>query len=943
MKQNIQFRIVIVAVAVLASLWALIPTFRTIGMTIEEKQKFAQEDPNTANKAIKLGLDLQGGTHLVLEVDKSGLEADAAKDAADRGLEVIRNRIDQFGVSEPEIRKQGDSRLLVQLAGVAPEQAKGLLSSTAQLEFKIVQTEAKIKSVLQRIDATLGKKTAGKAGKADSAHKDSSLVAKDSTLKDSASQAALARHADSVAKAQEAARVARELFAGDDQATDTVAAKDTTGAKDTVATKSAQKPVFDRYADRPLTSFLLPFGSGIAVLEDSTEMVKAILARADVQEVLRLEDAELLWARRTQDVQLSSGKSAKLRELYVLKRRAEMKGDYVANAMPTFEQQGGNRAAVSLTLKDKGPREFARITGGNIGRQMAIILDGAVFSAPTIQVRIPNGQASITGLADINEAKQLAIVLRAGAMPAPMHIVEERSVGPALGAENIRQGMVATLAGILAVFLFMFWQYRACGGIANAALMLNALLTLAILAIFHATLTLPGIAGIVLTIGMAVDSNVLIYERIREEIRNGRTIRAAVDAGYKRAFSAIIDSHITTVLTAYALFLLGTGPIRGFGLTLTIGVLVSLFTALTCTRIVFDVWLSRKDRTTIAIGTSIRYFEEAKLNIIGNTRKIGYVSVALGLVILGFILFPKASRTAFNWGIDFSGGVMMTVKADGGVAVSKNAVNEITETLEKDGGLHGIQVRTLSDVAGHTFSVTVKTDSLSGTKAQEFTKATSETVQRVLTAKGSKVEILSVDTVGPKIGKELKRDAILAAIASEFIIMFYIWFRFGKNGLGFGIASVVTLSHDVMLTLGLLIVTGFEVDMTVIAAVLTLIGYSLIDSIVIFDRIRENATKYRKEDFEILVNNSINETLSRTMMTSVTTGLVTLMLAIFGGPTLQNFAIILTFGIVVGTYSSLAISAPAVVLWVKRRGMQGIEGPKVMPRAEMRVGQAPTN
>lgn len=938
MKQNIQFRIVIVAVAVVLSLWALIPTFRTIGMTLEEKQKFAQENPNTANKAIKLGLDLQGGTHLVLEVDKTGLDPDVAKDAADRGLEVIRNRIDQFGVSEPEIRKQGDSRLLVQLAGVAPEQAKGLLSSTAQLEFKIVQTEAKIQTVLQRIDATLGKKSANKtAAKSDSAKRDSSLAVKDSSASDSAKTAEInPAKADSVAKAQaEAARVARELFSGETE----TEAMDTTAADG----KAKKEAGFNRYSDRPLTSFLVPFGNGIAVLEDSVEIVKTILAKSEVQEVLRMEDADLLWARRTVDVKLSNGTAAKLRELYVLKRRAEMKGDYVANAMPTFESEGGNRAAVSLTLKDKGPREFARITGGNIGRQMAIILDGAVFSAPTIQVRIPNGQASITGLADINEAKQLAIVLRAGAMPAPMHIVEERSVGPALGAENIRQGMLATIAGVLAVFLFMFWQYRACGGIANAALILNALFTLAILAVFHATLTLPGIAGIVLTIGMAVDSNVLIYERIREEIRGGRTIRAAVDAGYKRAFSAIIDSHLTTVLTAYALFLLGTGPIRGFGLTLTIGVIVSLFTALTCTRIVFDVWLSRKDRTTIAIGTSIRYFEEAKLNIIGNTRKIGIASAVIGLVILGFILVPKANRTAFNWGIDFSGGVMMTVKADGGVAGAKNAVNQITETLEKEGGLKGVQVRTLSDVSGHTFSVTVKTDSLAGSKAQEFTKSTSDAVKKVLTAKGSKVEILSVDTVGPKIGKELKKDAILAAIASIFIIMFYIWFRFGKNGLGFGIASVVTLAHDVMLTLGLLIVTGFEVDMTVVAAVLTLIGYSLIDSIVIFDRIRENAAKYRKEDFEILVNNSVNETLSRTIMTSVATGVVTLMLAIFGGPTLQNFAIVLTFGIVVGTYSSLAISAPAVILWVKRRGMQGIEGPKAMPRAEMRVGQAPSN
>jgi SecD/SecF fusion protein len=409
MKQNLQFRIVIVAVAVVLSLWALIPTFRTIGMSLEEKQKFAQDDPNTANKAIKLGLDLQGGTHLILEVDKSGLAPDVAKDATDRGLEVIRNRIDQFGVSEPEIRKQGEGRLLVQLAGVAPEQAKGLLSSTAQLEFKIVHKTDKINSVINRIDVMLGKKFAGKsAAKADSVKKDSVVAGKDSTGADSG-KAAVARAATADSIRAEAARVARDLFSGDEGGSSTDTTTDTAGG--------AQKAdEFKTFSERPFTRYLqLLGGASIAAREDSIDFAKAIIARPDVQELLRLEDADILWARRTIDVPQAGGKVAKVREMYVLKRRAEMKGDYVANAIPTFEQEGGNRAAVSLTLKDKGPREFARITGGNIDRQMAIILDGAVFSAPTIQVRIPNGQASITGLADINEAKQLAIVLRAGA------------------------------------------------------------------------------------------------------------------------------------------------------------------------------------------------------------------------------------------------------------------------------------------------------------------------------------------------------------------------------------------------------------------------------------------------------------------------------------------------------------------------------------------------
>jgi len=282
---------------------------------------------------------------------------------------------------------------------------------------------------------------------------------------------------------------------------------------------------------------------------------------------------------------------------------------------------------------------------------------------------------------------------------------------------------------------------------------------------------------------------------------------------------------------------------------------------------------------------------------------------------------------------------MMTVRADGGLAGKPDATDEIAKALETEGGLAGVQVRTLSSDAGHVFSVTVKTNALEGAKAQEFSKKASDAVLRILTAKGSQVKIIGMDTVGPKIGSELKRDAILSALLSVLIIMLYIWVRFGKNGLGYGLSSVLTLAHDTMLTLGLLMLTRFEVDMTVVAAVLTLIGYSLIDSIVIFDRIRENASKYRKDDFEVLVNNSINETLSRTIMTSVATGVVTLMLVVFGGPTLKTFAVTLTFGIVVGTYSSIAISAPVVIQWVKRRRVQGIEGPKT-PSAKMRVGQA---
>ena len=922
MKQNIQFRILVVVAAIVLSIGALWPTFRTMGMTLEEKQKFAQDNPKVADKAIKLGLDLQGGTHLVLEVDKSGLDADAAKDASDRALEVVRNRIDQFGVSEPEIRKQGDSRLLVQLAGVAPEQAKGLLSSTAQLEFKMLREPADIKSVLERIDAAVAKAEGRKAAKDSAVVVDSAKVALDSTKK---TDSLASSKADS-AKKDSAARVARSLFGGD------VAEQ---GKIDTL--KDSAKPA-QKYSERAFVSYLFPFGNSIAVEENNVEAVKRILAKSAAQDVMKAQETDLLWARKAQDV----GNGKLVRVLYVLKRRAEMKGDYVADAMPSFEQGGmrGGAAMVELTLKGRGPKEFARITGANIGKQMAIVLDGAVFSAPVIQGRIAGGKASITGLEGIEEARQLAIVLRAGALPAPMNIAEERSVGPALGAENIQQGMLAAALGTMVVFLFMAWQYLGSGLLANAALVLNVLFLGAILAIFHATLTLPGIAGIVLTVGMAVDANVLIYERIREELRGGRSVRSAIDAGYKRAFSAILDSNLTTVLTAFVLYKLGTGPIRGFGLTLTIGIAASMFSALFFTRIVFDLWLAAKDRTSISIGKSIMFFEKAKFDILGKTRVIGIASAIVMAAILVVLVIPKGKehRLGINWGIDFTGGVMMTVKADG----LKMSTDEIASEIGKT-GLEGVNVRTLGTADEHTYSVGFRSVDLEGAKAQLFTADAQKKVSESLTKVGAKVEILSTDLVGPKVGKELKWDAIKAALLSLIVIVFYVWFRFGRNGLGYGIASVITLLHDSIITLGLFIVLDLEVDMAVIAALLTLMGYSLNDTIVIFDRIRENASKYRKEDFKILVNNSINETLSRTLMTMPATLAVTIILWFLGGDSLKNFALALTFGIIVGTYSSIAISSPIVIWWVKNRGGELGEDPKKIPRAEMRVGQAPSN
>lgn len=928
-QQKNGMRILVVLATLGLSLWTLVPTMRTMGMTLDQKQTFAQSHPDVAAKAIKLGLDLQGGSHLVLEVDKVGLDEAVAKDATDRALEVLRNRIDQFGVSEPEIRKAGENRIMVQLAGVAPEQAKALLSSTAQLEFKLLREPQDIKITLDRVDNALarGLKASATAVAKDTTKTDSAVASADSAVKPAADSLAQAK-IDSIRR-DSAAQLARALFGGSKLA----------GDKDSTVAAAGSQDTALKFSERAFTSLLVPFGNSIATEEKNVETLKRMMARQEVKDALRSVESDLVWSRRAVDVE--GGR--KVRVLYVLKRRAEMKGDYVSDAIPSFEQGGmrGGAAMVQLTLKDRGPKEFARITGANVGKQLAIILDGSVYSAPVIQGRIGGGVASITGLEGIEEARQLAIVLRAGALPAPMHLAEERSVGPALGAENIKQGTLAAVLGTVLVFLFMGWQYLGSGMIANAALVLNIVFLMAILAAFKATLTLPGIAGIVLTVGMAVDANVLIYERIREELRAGKAIRHAVDAGYKRAFSAIFDSNITTVLTAFVLYKLGTGPIRGFGLTLTIGIVVSMFTALFCTRIVFDMWLAAKERTAISIGKSIMFFENAKLDILGNSRKIGIVSAIAMAAILVVLVVPKGkdSRIGINWGIDFTGGVMMTVKAEG-VKLSTDAIGK---EIEKT-GLEGVNVKTFGGAGDQVYAVGFQAADLEGAKGQEFLADAQKKVVASLTAAGAKVQILSTDLVGPKVGKELKWDAIKAALLSMLVIAFYVWFRFGRHGLGYGIASIITLIHDTIITLGLFIVLDLEVDMTVVAALLTLIGYSLNDTIVIFDRIRENAGKYRKEDFKVLVNNSINETLSRTLMTMPATLAVTVLLWAMGGESLHNFALALTFGVLVGTYSSIAISSPIVIWWVNKRGGDlGMQDPKKMPRAEMRVGQAAAN
>ncbi len=503
----------------------LIPTFQYFSMSAAARATMQAQKPDEfqklRNKALNLGLDLQGGAHLVYEANIDNLPADQQTDAVDRAIEIIRNRIDQLGVGEHVVQKEGDHRILVELPGVLDtERAKDIVGKTARLDFKLVRTDTETQNLANRIDTFLSARAP-----ADSA------------------------------------------------------------AEDTLGT-----------AGRPFSSLIRTGFPGMLFfnLEDIPE-VESQLSRA--KSVIP-PNTDLQWAREESNPLGTTG-----RFLYVLEHRSDLNGSHIQNAQYAvgIDPKNPSAAGVRLFMTKEGGAIFYRLTRANVQRNLAIILDNAVYSAPTIQDAIKGGEAVITGINDDQEARDLAVVLRAGALPADISIIEERTVGPSLGRDSIRQGVTAGLVGSAVVVVFMVFYYQASGVIAILSLVLNILYLFAALVLIKATLTLPGLAGIVLTVGMAVDANILIFERIREELRNGRTVRGAIDAGYKRAFITILDANLTTVFTALALLIFGSGPVRGFGLTLTVGILLNLFTAVFVSRVVYDALTERWNPKRLSI------------------------------------------------------------------------------------------------------------------------------------------------------------------------------------------------------------------------------------------------------------------------------------------------------------------------------------------------------
>ncbi len=580
----------------------------------------------------------------------------------------------------------------------------------------------------------------------------------------------------------------------------------------------------------------------------------------------------------------------------LLENKILMTGDMIKNAQVRI---GGtfNEPYVGLDMTSRGSKVFANITEKYTGQRMAIVLDNIVRSAPVIREKIVGGSAQITGSFSHEEAHDLAIVLRVGALPAPVDIIQNMTVGASLGQDSIDRGLSSGIFGAILVLAFMIIYYRLSGIIANSALVLNILFLFTGLAILNATLTLPGIAGIVLSIGMAVDANVLIFERMREEYKLGKSVKSSIDGGFSKAFSTIVDSQVTTLITAMALFLFGTGPIKGFAVTLSLGITFNLFTTLFCSRLFFDSLASRKKIKSLAFMEMVKKPSLDFMRVKNITFAISAVLVAIGL-----IAFIQITRGSANLGVDFTGGSLLQYKAQ-----QQFSMGEVRQVFnENDMGSVDLQ-----EVENENrLIVKVK-------KSEEVVANLGEKVGRILdtelTDKGFILE--SQSEIGSSVSEVLRNKALLAITISLIGVIIYLALRFD---LRFGMAAAVATFHDVLVVLGICWLFNVEITLLIITALLTLAGYSLNDSVVVFDRIRENLYKSESKSLTAIINDSVNQVISRTAVTSLTSAMVLLALFILGGSVIHDFSFALLCGVLVGTYSSIFIASPLLTLWKPR-------------------------
>ena len=814
-----------------------------------------------------------------------------ADSAIENSYNVLRSRIDRFGVTQPNIQRlENSGRILVELPGVKePERVRKLLQGTASLEFWATYDNTEIYPLLEQVNAYLREYVAAKG--------DTTTVAVTETLVEEAPASG------------NAADTSVSLLA---QLTDSTAV--TAGTSDAASRAELEKqaPLFAKLM--PIVDYQQGYVAPGPVIGRAhaldTAAVNAFFALPQVRAMLP-RDAALMWGIKAED------EAGTIYDLYAIKKntrdgKAPLDGGVVVDAREQYAQQG-SAAEVSMTMNPTGARQWARLTADNVGKYIAICLDGYVYSAPRVNQEITGGQSSITGGFTITEARDLANVLKSGKLPAPARITQEAVVGPSLGQESIDAGIMSFVLAFVLVLIYMVFFYSTAGWVANIALVANLFFLFGVLASFGAVLTLPGIAGIVLTMGMAVDANVIIFERIKEEVRAGKGVSLSIADGFKNAYSAIIDGNATTLITGIVLFIFGTGPVQGFATTLIIGILTSLFCAIFITRMIFVSMLQH--------NVKIKFSNRLTRNFCANTHFdfIGMRKVTYG-ILAAFVLIALVSIVVrgMSYGVDFSGGRAYVVRFDQPVTteeVRQALAGTFTDGLEvKQYGTDN-QMRIVTQ-----YRYDEEGDEVTGEVNRMMHDALAPLFQDKITYEDFETTtnnpygIISSDKVGPSVATDIKNNAIIAVLFSLLAIGLYIAIRFKRWQWAMG--GVIALLHDTIITIGAfslfwgILPFNLDVDQAFIAAILTIIGYSINNTVVIFDRIREYRTLYPKRGMRQNINDAVNSTLARTINTTGTTFIVLLAIFIFGGTVIRGFIFALMLGILFGTFSSIFVSTP---------------------------------
>ncbi len=835
------------------------------------------------------------------EVEKA-LRAEV-QTAIDNSYIVVRNRIDKFGVVQPNIQKlEGqEGRIMVEMPGIKePERIRKLLQGSANLEFWETYNSEEVTPYLVQLDQAMANTGSEADSTAADAPKDTAAVAGNSTVKAETAKAKFQLKKDAPAAGETAKADAQAELA------------------------KKQHPLLSMLQTTPQGSLSIV---GYAHVRDTAAINKVIYS----DEAARIlpSDVKLMWSAKPAD-----GIAAKnIFELHALKvtqsnGRAPLEGDVITDARDEFNSVTG-RPTVNMEMNSDGARRWASLTKANVGRAIAIVLDGVVYSAPRVNSEITGGSSEISGNFTIEDTKDLANTLKSGRMPAPARIVQEDIVGPSLGAQSIQQGLVSFIIAFIILMAYMVVLYNFIPGmLANMALLFNLFFTLGIMSSFQTALTMPGIAGLLLSLGMAVDANVLIYERAKEELAKGLTVKSAIDAGYKNAFSAIFDSNLTSIITGVILAVFGTGPIRGFAVTLIIGLCCSFFTAVYMTRLVYDRQMKRDkwQNLTFSTGISRKMPQNTNFNFMGKSKRSLTIWAVLTLVFVLSFMFRGFSKS-----IDFTGGRNYVLQFEKPVqpedvrnalegAFGESTFNAIA--LGVDGKT--IRITTNYKIESNDQNVDAEVEQIlfnSLSKAGMVTQTDISKFRNPDIREGG--SIISSAKVGPSVAKDITQGAIVSVIIAIIAIFLYILLRF--RNVAFSLGSTIALTFDTLFVLGVysllwgLVPMSLEVDQTFIGAILTVIGYSINDKVVVFDRIRENMGLYAKRDRWTLFNDSLNQTLARTINTGSATLLVLLICFFFAGESIRSFSLTMILGIVFGTFSSIFIAAPVAYLTLGKK------------------------